>query len=174
MNGVTLSTSTRHWRPVFGTNRVDADAGTFNAPSATLPTNAVPTNGANLAKFLCYGIGTSGSSGLNMIVSGYNRFGDETTDKQIWVPSFICKAEFLWAGTSMTGLSAKQVINTENFADTVTVTAGDTSVRVITGATQEAASITVDLEGCEMVGITFDTTGVTQPTTSYNALIGLF
>ena len=171
-NPMTLRTNRRVWDRLYTAN--STTLGTFNAVSATAPTTALSCTGSNLAKIMVFGQGTSATKENYTVISGYSPMPDDAASTNNWVPSFICKLKWTWAGgTQMAGLAGKLVTDSDNFAETVALTSGDTSIRLITGAVTEAASVTIDLEGASMIGVAWDGTGVTEPT-NWNALVGLF
>tara|TARA_R110002020_G_scaffold437961_1_gene648313 strand:- start:297 stop:809 length:513 start_codon:yes stop_codon:yes gene_type:complete len=170
MERFTLETCPRIWKPIYSANT--SDTGTSLIATTTQPTQnsgAVMSTNHNLAKLIFWGdnVGTAENNDLHARIYGWSKMS--TLD--LWIPSLICKIKII-LGTSI-GISAKFPDNGDHFADQIELIEGDTSVRIITDTENQIASITVDLEGADYIGVKFDTSTGTSPTT-YNGAVGLF
>lgn len=172
MERFTLETAPRVWEPAFSENTA-ADVTTLS-PIATMPSQgagAIRCVGMNLAKIIFWGDKTLGGSAdgdqIHCKLYGWT----PNTKRGYWIPSYIGK--FLVTLGTKTGVVSQFPDNADYFADTITLVSGDTSCRIITDTSNEIASVTVDLEGAEYLGIALDTGGLSGPDT-FNAGIGLF
>lgn len=172
MERFTLETSRRVWHPAFSTNT--STSVTTLSPIATQPTQndgAVRCEGSNLGKLIFWGDKADNSSAdgnqLHCKLYGWSANPART----LWTPSYIGK--FLVTIGTKTGVALQYPDANDYFGDTIVLVNGDTSCRIITDTTNEIASVTVDLEGAEYLGVALDTGGLTGPAT-FNAAVGLF
>jgi hypothetical protein len=118
-----------------------------------------------------YGLG-SDTNTFNMRIWGWRYLPQTTLLPAMWFPFPL--AEFLCAISSGSpGLAGQQVIETEFFADTITVVAGQGNVlsyEIVSPANDTLAHVLVTLKGSSKYEITFD---MVTGTTSANALLAL-
>lgn len=86
----------------------------------------------------------------------------------LWVPTVICEASVVLC--SATGVAGTAVLNTDFFADAITVNKGIGIVPSLTANTM-AAVLIVAVDGFEKVEVTFDRTGTSD---TANALYVLY
>ncbi len=138
-------------------------------------------DGDNLAKITCIANqddngAANGKFCLTHVVGfseapDYYFSGQTRVNKGIWVPTHI--ATFKWTFGLLPGLASRTPNQNWFFAKNVELIDGDTSVRLITDTGDNGiASVTVDLEGAQALGIGFDHTGVTEAD-NINALVGV-
>lgn len=172
MERFTLETSPRIWHQANSANQT-ADV-TSLSPSATSPihgTGAISSKNMNLAKLIFWGAKTLDTSADNLDYFVRLYGWSNVSAQDLWIPTFICKINVIM-GTAV-GVAAKYPDATDYFADQITLIEGDTSVRIITDTTNNIASITVDLEGADYLGVAFDGTGATSEPDEYGAMVGL-
>ena len=177
IGATTLSTHRRVWRPLFSDGYDTAV--TSAQPQRTPPkgSGTLDTLNMNLAK-LCVTGATADAGGKTLYtnVYSYSQTMVETDAVRIYIPTFICRLKWTWAGTgNVNGLAAgdpsagytsdTHITDDEYFADAVELIDGDTSIRLITDTSKHIASVTVDLEGGQWLSVTTDAGGATTPTT---------
>jgi hypothetical protein len=150
---------------------------TGTAPSGTgsSATNAsvidAPTN--SLAKpnrlvILPYAIGSNNNT-FSVRVIGWMPTADSTT--RIWIPVLLCELACT-VSSSIPGVAAKDVLDTELFADTIAVTYGNAnvSVEVVSPAADVVAHAIVNIKSLPKVELSFTTGG---SATSCNSLVAI-
>lgn len=184
-----LETISEFWRKVRRTN---ATASSFAArvatktnPNPDTPVAAsgtsldpIPTRGGggltqNTAQFLFYATGSDNNT-FSARVYGWSRVGpvDQDPNKNIYVPVMICEVA-LTISSTLPGVAGCQVVATELFADTITLTTGNTAKCTITSPTGDvsAACLEVDFTGFPVLEVVFSTG---SSATDMNALYRLF
>ncbi len=148
MSSVTLSTNPKRWEPGFGTaitTQQTAPALQAADPKATAGVHICQD--MNLVKLAFYGSLSSGATTDKTMVGieiyGWNPVGSTSND--LWAPLLMGRFDAV-AGTSV-GVAGKRIVNTEHFADTITLIDGDESARIVSGIDNRIASVTLDLEG---------------------------
>ena len=172
MERFTLETSMRVWQQAFATN-TSTDV-TSLSPTASQPVQndgAIYCKNSNLAKVWFWGDKTLGGDAENNQIHCKLYGWSANPARDLWTPAYIGK--FLVTLGTKQGIAAKLPDNTDFIADTISLVNGDTSCRIITDTDNEIASVTVDLEGAEYLGVALDTTGLTGPD-GFNAAVGLF
>ncbi len=97
-----------------------------------------------------------------------NAFIDNTNMNVLWVPSIV--AEVTCTLSAIVGIAGAVAINTDRFADIITVNKGIGVVNTVL-SDAGAASLTVDVSGFELLEIT---TNTTSSATNGNALFALY
>ncbi len=121
----------------------------------------------NLLKLIPYAL-ASDTNTFNVRVIAWFSVSppDNDPNKNLYIPVPIC--ELACTVSTPTGLAGTQVLNTELFCDTITITSGDTSlVKVFSAANDTIAWAVIDFLGAPWVEVTFD---VNSGPTSMNAL----
>lgn len=122
---------------------------------------------------LCpYALGSDNNT-FSLRVIGWRAIGENVEGTMLWIPVPLVELACTISGTQI-GVAGKTILNTEMFADTLTI-AGTTanagvSVDVVSPANDTIAHATVDLSGFEKCEICFSTGG---SATSCNALVSL-
>lgn len=136
-------------------------------PTVTEPTgsgvmrlNRVKGFSANNLKVIPYGAGSDNTT-FDMRVIGWEEVNG------LYVPAILAQVSVTLCGA--VGVSGQAVTDSERFADTLSVTVGNSGVdvSVISPGADVSGHFVVDLKGCAIVEITFDMTGAT----SGNALV---
>ncbi len=153
---------------------------TAATPSASRPSKSYQTsqpsasgNGvfdcrhANLGKFAV----TGNDDNLNGAIMLWG-WSEVTGENGGWLPSLIAELNFTTGAA--TGVSGGTFTDSEYFADTFTLEAGDTATKVITFDDANIGSFTVDLEGARYVEVAFHTNGLSSTVTSASASIAVF
>lgn len=172
MERFTLETCPRIWQAIYSVN--SSNSGTSLVPTTTQPTQntgAVNSKSYNLAKLIFWGDKSTGGSAENndfhVRIYGWS----QSSAQDVWIPSLICKIKVI-LGTTV-GVSGVLPNDEDYLGDQIELIEGDTSVRIITDTDNQIASITVDIEGAEYIGVKFDTSTGTNPD-SWNGMVGLF
>lgn len=196
MPDVLINTLSTPWRKVRNTNETsngyvskipratdpwvsagvtgDADTATgasvinlLNSQNKSMPIQ----NGISL---LFYGIGSNNNT-FSARVLGWSNVGTDradvvTDDMQIWIPVVLVEVAVTLSSTPV-GLAGKAVLNTELFADTITITGttanAGVNVNVVSPANDTIARMFLDCEGQQYIEVQFTTGG---SATSCNAL----
>lgn len=176
-------TLARRHQKAFATN---ANTSSFPSKVATItePTNDGVLNildtGVTIpqwAHILPYGLGANNDA-ASMRVIGWRRVRGTTTDITLWVPEVLCEVACTFSAA--VGIAGAPVLNTEAFADTITIVSEPTitadvtrqgTVEVYSPANDTQAYINVRLNGVEKIELTWDQT-TNNPTT--NALVTFF
>lgn len=151
MATVQLSTNCKQWMKGFATD-VTATS-TLPAPQVADPIaldGCVNVQDMNLIKVAFYGSITGngdadGAAMDDMELYGWSPLVQGSTT--LWIPTFIGRFDVVLGGA--VGVAGQTVINTQYFADSITLEDGDESCRVISGIADRIASVTVDLEGAK-------------------------
>jgi hypothetical protein len=116
-----------------------------------------------------YGIGDDNDV-FNLRVIGWRVVGNDS-QTWLWVPVIL--AQFVCTMSTQVGVAGRDVLNTERFCDTITLTTGNDDVSVdITSPTGDViAHASVDLKGSQKLELTFAMS--TGSPTSANCLIAL-
>jgi hypothetical protein len=123
----------------------------------------------NAALIIPFGTGSDNQT-MNMKVLGWYLFGQQTPNKQVWVPVEFCElAVTLGAAT---GPAASLIPTTMLFADELVVTKGNqgVSIDVVSPSGDNIAHALVDLQGARFLEIVFNTN---SSATDCNALFAL-
>lgn len=127
------------------TNSTD-NSFTSKIPTVTEPTgNGVFLVGAETVELLPFGSGADNST-FNMRVIGWRQAGG------LWVPQIL--ADLSCTLSQAVGIAKSYVINTERFADAITVTTGNAVVDAVTADTPVKA--VVGVAGYKKVEFIFD------------------
>jgi len=150
-------------------------------PRATEPTTGtIPLGGTgaasqNAAVILPYGTGSNNHT-FSFRVIGW-RLLDETGAQpptSIWIPVILGEFSVTLSSTYL-GLAGKQIVATEFFADTITITYPSTapgSIEIISPANDAGiASVTMDVKGFQKLELIFNINS--GSTTDMNALVAL-
>lgn len=171
MERFTLETVPKVWHNMSLAN--STTQGTTIAPTASQPVNgtaAIFCKNHNLAKLQFWGANAANTTADNLNYDAHVFGWSANTARDLWIPSFICKVNVIM-GTQV-GIAAKVPDATDYFADQISLTEGDTSVRIITDTDNRIASLTVDLEGAEYVSVVVNlpVSGVEE----WNCMVGCF
>lgn len=143
-----------------------ADSGSATASAAIdLANNGIITQNSVL---ICPYALASNNDTFSVRVIGWRRIGTEPTS-WLWVPVLLAEIACT-CGTSV-GVAGMQVLNTEAFADTITLTAGNDNVSIDRNSLADnlIAHVVVDMKGSKMLELSFSTES--SSATSCNALI---
>lgn len=181
-------TMARGYQKALATNSSDSSF-TSKVPTLTEPANdgvlhlggakGGPYGGTIPQWMLClpYGLGADNDA-FSIRAIGWRRIvGRTSSEKTLWIPTTLCELSATISGA--VGVAGAPVLNTERFADTLTIVAEPTltadvtsgSVIVFSQANDTPAWFAVELRGCEKVEFTFDQT---TNTPTMNALVGFF
>lgn len=168
----TLMTISENWRKVRRTNATNAtfaarvatktnpNPATPVAASATSLDPIVSAGGSvtqNVLQLLFYATGTNNQT-FSARVYGWAPVGpvDQDPNKNIYVPVLIAEVALTISDT-LVGVAGCQVVNTELFADTITLTTGNTAKCTITSPTGDvsAACLEVDFTGFPVLEVQF-------------------
>ncbi len=143
-----------------GTRASNAPSGTGNATANTtrgiidLAGNEGKSNGVsvpNRIKAMFYGVGTDTQTILARFYA-WHLLMEETLETAMWIPSLLC--EILATLTStQPGVAGCLIGATELFADTITITYGNslTSVEAVSPANDLPAHIILDVKGAQIL-----------------------
>lgn len=148
------------------TNATDANFAS-KVPTATEPTGAgaldLPRGGGGQVRenllLLFFGVGADNTT-FDARVIGWRKVST------LWMPVTLCEVSCTLS--AVVGVAGQPVVDTERFADTITVNKGLGAVYTPT-ADAQAAMLLVASEGCAKVEVIFDMTGAT----SGNALLSM-
>lgn len=129
------------------------------SPTAAEPTGAGvidlfrPLGGANSLRLMPFGAGADNST-LSVRVIGWSCVGDNAGNN-LWVPTIL--AEYSAILSAAVGVAGRAVLDTERFADQVTLVTGNDGVDTskISPANDTPAHVLVDLKGCQKVEVVF-------------------
>ena len=145
-----------------------ADTGSATASAAISLTDAGARDGAgyNGVLIMPYAIGSDDNT-FSMRVIGWRTVGEATNGVFLWIPVLLC--ELACTCSTVVGIAGREVLNTERFADTITITYGNANVSVeaFSPANNVTAHAIVDLKGNQKFELSFTTGG---SATSCNAL----
>lgn len=146
---------------------------TMTAPSGTGVINLCTSDGMlaqNGMVLLLYGLGADNDT-MSCRVIGWRSVGENDVTTGLWIPVILC--EFAAVLSGATGVAGATILNTERFADTITLTTGndDVSVDIVSPTGDVIAHAMMDLKGFQKVELTFKLGGT--PPTSMNALVAL-
>lgn len=183
-----LETLSSHFRKARSVNQT-SNGYVSKIPTVTEPTgDAATATGASVIDIgtdgnycqngmiiLPYGIGSNNQT-MSVRVIGWRKVG--LTDGQggatttIWIPVVLAEFACTLSSTPI-GIAGAQVLNTELFADTITLTYGNNnvSVEIISPAADIIAHAVLDLKGFKKVELSFTTGG---SATSCNALVAMY
>ncbi len=119
-----------------------------------------------------YGVG-SDTNTFSVRVIGWRRVGNADSGTVLWIPVLLAEIEAtISTGAGCTGVAGADVVATEYFADTITVTYGNAnvSVEVVSPAADIPAHAVVSTKGFQKIELSFSTG---SSATSCNALIAL-
>ena len=122
----------------------------------------------SVLKILPYGVGSDDNT-MSVRVIGWSKAGPEAT--RLWIPVVLC--ELACTLSTAVGVASKYVLDTDRFADAMTLTFGNTNVSVEL-PTQPANTIAiakVTLVDFQKLELSFST-GASA--TSCNALVSIF
>lgn len=144
------------------------------SPTPAEPTGAgvvdlfAPLTGANCLRLMPFGAGADNST-FSMRVIGWSAAG-LSGPTGLWIPTIL--AEFACTLSGMVGLSGKVITDTERFADTITLTTGNSGVDVslISPANDTAAHALIDLKGVQKVEVVFQLGTATGANALYHVL----
>lgn len=171
-----LRTAKRSWTRVYQSNQTGETVttlGTLDAPPVG-GNGYIDCANSNVAKMVVFGRGTEDFT-IETRLWTISKVHSHHTP-QIYVPTYICK--LTWTLGTMTGTGdtsgedATAIPVADVFCDSVQLDQGDTSIRLITDTENNAASVTVDLEGASWLYVGFNEPG--SHITEYNAAVGLF
>ena len=116
----------------------------------------------NAIRVMPYAIASDNDT-FSMRVYAWDRVGP----LGLWVPCVL--VELACTASAVVGVAGGDVLATERFADTISLTTGndDISVDIVSPTGDVAGHAQIDLKGCEKVKFTFK---ITSGTTSMNAL----
>tara|TARA_R100000458_G_scaffold59841_1_gene72135 strand:+ start:2917 stop:3444 length:528 start_codon:yes stop_codon:yes gene_type:complete len=166
-----LRTAKRSWTPAYASAQTNQDV-TSLAVATSAPTQGsgyISCANSNVAKILVHGNGTEDTQVVLRLWTVSETHSNHTT--KLYIPSYICKTTWTLGTLSGSGVGTA-VPSGHDFCDSVQLDQGDTSIRLITDTENNAASITVDLEGASWLYLGFDDGSSTI--TDYNALVALF
>ena len=144
------------------------DAGTATGASV-IETGLASGHWANAVVLVPYAIGDDDDV-FAMRVIGWSRMkGPTPATRDLWIPTIL--AELTCTVSTAVGIAGAAVLNTERFADTITLVTGndDISVDITSPTGNVIAHATVDLKGFSKIELTFDMT--TGDPTSANCLL---
>lgn len=130
---------------------------------------AVGSQSANLLQLFPYGTGSDNNT-FSLRVIAWHAVNPPNNDlnKNIYIPTTLCELAVTLSAT-IPGVAGCQVVDTELFADTITITTGDTSlVKLYSGANNTVAWAVIDYLGAPFVEVTFNINS--GSTTDMNAL----
>ena len=167
--------------PFFKARSVNQTSATFvsKIPTATEPSGDAGTaTGASVFDIgkgyaqngvlvTPYGIGSDNNT-MSLRLIGWRSIGANAVATLLWIPVIICEV----AATLSTavGIVGKTVLDTERFADTLSLTTGndDVSIDIVSPTGNVIAHFVADLKGFQKLEVSF-TTG--SSATSCNALL---
>jgi hypothetical protein len=185
MSATTMATFADSLRRVCVTNVTDSSFDSL-IPTTTEPTTALIDGVIELGNsdivsnnllLLFFGAGADDSTFSARLVGWKPAIATPTaTGTTLWVPVPLCQFNVILS--TAVGVADAVVINTDRFADTITVTMGNelTDVTVISPATSTAAvanviaSALVDMKGFRKFQMIFDMTGATNGNALYAVL----
>ena len=172
MERFTLETNPKVWANVHAAN--STTEATTLAPTATQPTNgngAIYCKNHNLAKLIFWGAMDNNATAETNTYDAHLFGWSSNSSRDMWIPTFICKVNVI-LGTAV-GIANVVPDAADYLADQISLTEGDTSVRIITDTTNRIASLTVDLEGAEYLGVVVDLPA-SNNSEQWNCAVGLF
>ena len=175
MPTIQLSTNTRSFFRGF---QVDSTAtGVSPVTSLDNPPNdidgIVSVKDANLAKLVFYGALSAGGDADGKLLTDTRVYTWSEVGNGTWLPTLVGAFNMTLGG--FRGHASSDVIdNTEYFAETITLVDGDESCRIISGITDEIATLTVDLEGAHHLQVVFHNAPGTAEADSRNFLYATF
>lgn len=127
--------------------------------------------GQNCIRVLPYAIGSNNNT-FSLRVIGWDYVGNNPNPgevRRLWIPTPLCEVACTISSTQV-GIVNSQVLNTEMFADTISLTYGNLNVGIdiVSTAADIVAHFVLDLKGCQKYELIFTTGG---SATSCNALI---
>jgi len=169
-----LRTAKREWTRAYSSDTLDGQAVVSKAVSTTSPTQdgsgTIDCANSNVAKIIVSGNGTENNKIITRLWTISRTLSANGTP--LFIPTYVCK--LTWTLGTLAGTGTTDVPAAFKFCDTVQLDQGDTSIRLITDTENNAASVTIDLEGAQFLYVGFDETGITPIETGYNALVSLF
>lgn len=120
----------------------------------------------NSVLVVAFGAGSDDTT-FSVRVIGWRLFGDDP-QTQLWIPAVL--AELACTLSSAVGVAGKVVVNTERFADTITLVTGndDISIDIVSPTGNVVAHAAVDIKGFQKLEFTFDLTGATDANVLYS------
>ncbi len=90
-----------------------------------------------------------------------------TSPNGLWVPTIVCQVSCTLSAA--VGVAASDVLNTDRFADTITLGIGNAGIdcQVFSPANDTAGHVTLDAKGATLIEVTFDMTGATSGNALY-------
>ncbi len=126
----------------------------------------------NFVRAMFYGVGTNNQT-FSCRVYGWNGVVDTNTGIQLWVPALLAEVAVVLSST-IPGVANSQVLSTELFADTITIT-GTTAIQgtdidLKSPANDQVALMVLDMFGFQKLEFAFSTD---SSATSCNALLAM-
>jgi Ca2+-binding RTX toxin-like protein len=116
----------------------------------------------NVVRLWFYSIGADDTT-YDVRINFWERVGDDP-ETAVWFA--YASATLSATASTYVGLAGKDVLNTERFADTLTLTANsgndDVTISIVSPANNTPAYIDIDFGGAELMEVTFDMTGATS------------
>ncbi len=157
-----ITTLVRRLKKVYSTNQTGSSI-TSPSPTTTIPTTGIIpaiytvdtggflASGGNQYLFYFYAIGANNVTGKAQI-NGWRKVDNGT----LWIPMPLIQVDLIFGAS--TGVAASDVLDTERFADTITLTSGKNytaAYEIIIAGTPDdtVAGLAVDVKGAELIQV---------------------